>query len=99
MRSLFRQLAIAVSIVAIGTLVGGMMPVSPATPDPAPVVGVSPRGDRPVERSVCRTAPWPYRPGVCLTAADGRPVADVRFVTVETRIGDDASALVALSGG
>lgn len=96
MRSFVRQMVIAVSIVALGTGLGGMMPVSPAPADPLPPVGVSPRGDRPAERSVCRAAPWPYRPGVCLVSADGQPVADVRFVTVETRIDGNASALVTL---
>ncbi|WP_181706146.1 hypothetical protein [Chthonobacter rhizosphaerae] len=97
-----RQAAIASFIVAVGTGLAGMVPPTHAVTATAeaaatpPPLTEAPRGDLPEAASVCRTSQWPYRPAECLHRADGRRVAPVRWVTVETRVGEEASALVAV---
>lgn len=53
------------------------------------------KGDRLVPKGAgCADAAWPHIPADCLTAADGRARQNVRYVTVERRVGPDRSELV-----
>lgn len=55
------------------------------------------KGDLLLASAGCDAATWPYLPAECLTAADGAPVADVRWVTVERRDEDNVSTLIRFS--
>jgi hypothetical protein len=85
------KLVASAFVLGVGALVGGMVPMvgqsvagSAATVTPA--VASAP--------SACEAAVYPYIPAECLYRADGSPVADVRWVTIETRVeGVNASVL------
>jgi hypothetical protein len=91
MKALAGKLLASVVVVGIGALVGGMVPmvgqsVAGSAPAVEPVVAVGP--------SACEAAVYPYIPAECLHRADGAPVTDVRWITIETRVdGVNASVL------
>lgn len=88
LRPLFTKSISALLIVGIGALVGGMMPVgAPVPAADGSVVAVA------AEADACAKAVYPYLPAECLTRADGQPVEEVRWVTTETRLADNVSAL------
>ena len=100
-RSFIRQAALAVSTVALGLALAGMVPV--LARQPAPKAGDEPRrvglpigdlGTTPAAGPSCALATWPYLPAECLHTADGSPVREVRWITIEARISDRESALI-----
>jgi hypothetical protein len=92
-RSLLRNLVAAAAIVAAGTAVAGMLPM---VGNALPVVEeAAPPGFDAIAPDPCASAQYPYMPASCLRMADGTPAADVRWITFETRISHNESALVA----
>jgi hypothetical protein len=92
MKPIVRKLVASVVVIGIGAVVGGMVPkVGQSIASSAATV-------QPVESadgSICDTAVYPWIPAECLRSADGRPVADVRWITAETRVdGENTSVLV-----
>ncbi len=74
-------------VVAAAVVAGGMVPrvADRFAAVPTPAVAA--------EVDACAGAIYPYLPAECLTSADGSPVPEVRWITIETRIGDNESAL------
>lgn len=100
LRSLSKQIVLAASVVAIGAgaasfIQGDAVGTAEANTTLPGLDSV--RGDQREEPKGCALATWPYLPPECLKAASGEPVAPVRWVTVEVRVGENASALSAVS--
>lgn len=89
--ALFRTSVIAGLIVALGGLVAGMEPGNGKTIGAEALASApaAPAGD------LCSGAAWPYLPAECLRSADGAPVPEVRWITIETRLSENESMLLA----
>jgi hypothetical protein len=89
--TLFRTSVAAALIVSAAALFGSMVPGIGMTVAPA----VEENEEEVAMADLCRGAAWPYLPAECLRSADGSPVPEVRWVTVETRISENESMLLA----
>ncbi|HUG61818.1 MAG TPA: hypothetical protein VMP03_08225 [Methylomirabilota bacterium] len=94
-KSLTRRIASTALVLGAGALLGGMVPMVGKS-----VVTSQAQGSSTVaaaaEPDLCGRAVYPYLPAECLHRADGAPVQDVRWVTVESRVGQNESVLTTI---
>lgn len=91
------KLQAAIAALAVGTvvMVVEMVPVSAGQSAGAALESQAPRGD--ARTPGCGAATWPYVPARCLRTADGGAVPEVRWITTQTRVGENATALYAVA--